>query len=169
MAIRAKHVQSAKVDAIASEKVLIESGKDYIFTDYRGMTVAQISALRKQLREKNAVYHVVKNNFARLAFEELGQTKVADLLVGPTAVAYAKDDSNVIAKILVDFAKENPVKIKGALIGNDLFSDKQTEAYSKLPSKNELISMFMSTMRSPLQSFVYLLKAVSEKKEAESA
>jgi large subunit ribosomal protein L10 len=168
MAIRAKHVQSSKVAAIAAEKARIDAVKDYIFTDYRGMTVQQISTLRKELGKKDAAFHVVKNNFARLAFEESGLAGSTDLLVGPTAVAYIKEDSNEIAKIIADFAKESPVKMKGGIIERALFSDKQLDAYSKLPSKKQLLSMFMSTMRAPLQNFVYLLKAVGEKKEAKA-
>jgi large subunit ribosomal protein L10 len=163
MAIRAKHFQAAKINAIAAEKDRITSVKDYIFTDYRGMTVEQISTLRKQLREKNAVYHVVKNNFARIAFEECKFPDVAKLLVGPTAVAYAKADSNEIAKVLLDFAKENPVKIKGGLVDGNLFDPAQLVAFSKLPSKNQLIAMLMSAMSGPARNLAYALNAIPSK------
>jgi large subunit ribosomal protein L10 len=179
MAIRAKHFQDVKTEAIAAEKERIVAVKDYIFTDYRGMTVEQISRLRKQLREKNAVYHVVKNNFARIAFEECKFPDVANLLVGPTAVAYAKIDSNEIAKILLDFSKENPVKIKGGLVDGNVFTPTQLEAFSKLPSKNQLIAMLMSAMNGPARNLanalnaipsklVRTVKAVADKKAAES-
>ena len=75
MAMRATKIQSVKAEAIVDLKNKIGDAKDFIFTEYRGLTVEQISALRKQLREKNAEFHVVKNNFARIAFEDLGYTE----------------------------------------------------------------------------------------------
>ena len=75
MAMRATKIQTVKADAIVDLKNKIGAAKDFIFTEYRGLTVEQISALRRQLREKNAEFHVVKNNFARIAFEELGFPK----------------------------------------------------------------------------------------------
>ena len=76
MALRAKKVQPSKVEAIKAIEEKIQGSQDYIFTDYRGLTVEQITALRAQLREKNAEYHVIKNNFARLAFEKLDRKSV---------------------------------------------------------------------------------------------
>ena len=119
MAIRAKKVQPAKVEAIAAAKAVLETGSDYIFADYRGLTVEQISELRKQLRAKNCTFKVIKNNFARIAFEEMKVEGVAEYLSGPTAVALSTEDTNEVAKILYDFAKETPVlSIKGGLIDN---------------------------------------------------
>lgn len=167
MAIRAKKIQKSKADAIAVEKDRISSVSDYIFTDYRGLTVEQISNLRKQLREKSAVYHIVKNNFARIAFEELKLDVKAGTFEGPTAVAYAKADANEVAKVLFDFAKEVPaVKVKGGLVDKAYMDPKQLEALSKLPSRNVLISMFMAGLKSPVQKLAYTLVALREKMEA---
>ncbi|GAB1455805.1 hypothetical protein MASR2M48_11120 [Spirochaetota bacterium] len=70
MALRAKKTQPSKVEAIEAVGAKIDASNDFVFTDYRGLTVEQITNLRKQLREKNAEYHIVKNNFARIAFEQ---------------------------------------------------------------------------------------------------
>ena len=78
MAIRAKKIQSAKAEAIENAKKTLSEYNDFIFADYRGLTVAQITELRGKLREKNAVLKVMKNNFARIAFEELKVEDVAD-------------------------------------------------------------------------------------------
>ena len=171
MAMRASKVQPAKAEAIGSLKTQIGASQDFIFAEYRGLTVEQISALRKQLREKNAQFHVVKNNFARIAFDELGFPKeVEPVLVGPTGVAFTKADSNEVAKILVDFSREVPaLKVKGGVIEKSYMDAKALEAFSKLPSKNVLISMFMSAMLSPVQKLVYTLVAYKEKLEAGSA
>ncbi len=163
MAIRAKKEQPNKVEAIEAVSAKIRGCKDFIFTDYRGMTVLQITALRSQLREKNAEYHVLKNNFARIAFEKLQYPDVSGLLNGPTAVAFAKDDSNEIAKIIADFSKESPVKMKGGLVEKAFFDVKQMDAYAKLPGRNQLLSNFMAGLKSPTQKLVYTLVALHEK------
>lgn len=167
MAMRATKIQSAKADAIVELKDKIGGAKDYIFAEYRGLTVEQISALRRQLREKNATFHVVKNNFARIAFEELGYTKeVVPVLVGPTAVAFATSDPNEVAKILVDFAKEAPaLKVKAGLVDKGFMGTAEIEAFSKLPGRNQLIAMFMAGLKSPVQKLAYTLVALKEKKE----
>lgn len=169
MAMRATKIQSAKADAIVELKEKIGGAKDYIFTEYRGLTVEQISSLRRQLRAKNATFHVVKNNFARIAFQELGFTNEVDpVLVGPTAVAFAKSDPNEVAKILVEFAKEAPaLKVKAGLVDKGFMGLAEIEAFSKLPGRNQLIAMFMAALRSPVQKLAYTLIALKEKAEKE--
>jgi large subunit ribosomal protein L10 len=176
MAIVAKKIQDSKTKAVAELKDAFGTSKDFIFTDYRGLTVEQITNLRKHLRAKEARYTVVKNNFARIAFEQLSAPDVSAYLTGPTAVAIAPRDSNEAAKILFDFAKEAPaLKVKGALVGDSVYSIAQTEAFSKLPGKLELISMLMSVMNGPARNLaaalndvpsrlVRTLKAVGDKK-----
>ena len=122
MAILAKKIQPAKAEAIKAAKDVLSAYNDYIFADYRGLTVEQITALRDKLREKEATFKVIKNNFARVAFEEMEITNVAEYLTGPTAIAMAKEDSNEAAKILFDFAKDAPaLKVKGAYVGKEVY------------------------------------------------
>lgn len=171
MAMRASKVQPNKTEAIGALKTQIGDSADFIFAEYRGLTVEQISALRRQLRAKNAEFHVVKNNFARIAFEELGYPKAVEpVLAGPTGVAFTKADSNEVAKILVDFAKETPaLRVKGALVDKEFLNVAQIEALSRLPSRNTLIAMFMAGLKSPVQKLAYTLVALKEKKEAEGS
>ena len=163
MAIVASKIQDSKVKAIAELKGVFSKSEnpDYIFADYRRLTVEQISNLRKLLRGKEASFKVIKNNFARLAFEELKAPDVSGYLVGPTAVAIASKDANEVAKILFDFAKEAPVlKVKGGLVSNTVYSDKQVEAFSKLPGRLELISMLMSVMNGPARNLAAALNDI---------
>ena len=171
MAMRATKIQSVKADAIGELKNKIGAAKDFIFAEYRGLTVEQISALRKQLREKNAEFHVVKNNFARIAFEDLGYTKeVEPVLAGPTAVAFSRSEANEVAKVLVDFAKETPaLKVKAGIVDKAFMGEAEIAAFSKLPSRNQLIAMFMGALKSPVQKLVYTLVAVQEKLGAGAA
>ncbi|MDR2376540.1 MAG: 50S ribosomal protein L10 [Treponema sp.] len=177
MAIVAKKVQESKTQAIQEIRDAFSLSKDFIFTDYRGLTVGQITSLRKQLRTKDVHYKVIKNNFARVAFEQLSAPpQVAEYLVGPTAVAIAPRDSNEVAKILLNFAQETPaLQIKGALIGDSVYNAQETEAFSRLPGRLELISMLLSVLNGPARNLVGALndiparlvrtiKAVEEKK-----
>lgn len=168
MAIKAKKMQAAKTAAIADIKARFETANDYIFTEYRGLTVAQITDLRRRLRVKGCSYKVVKNNFARIAFEEMKAGDVSSYLVGPTAVALAGDESNTVAKILFDFAKETPaLVVKGALIDGEIYDAAKISAFSKLPGKKELISMLMSVMNATTSKLARTLQAVADKKAAE--
>ena len=177
MAIVAKKLQDIKVKAIAETKEAFSVSKDFIFTNYRGLTVEQITNLRKLLRAKGAQYKVIKNHFARIAFEQLSvPSGVDEFLTGPTAIAIAPKDANEVAKILMDFTKEVPVlQVKGGLVGSDVYNARQVEAFSKLPSKLELISMLMSVMNGPARNLaaalndiptrlVRVIKAVGEAK-----
>ena len=168
MAIRAKKIQSAKTEAIESAKKTLSEYNDFIFADYRGLTVAQITELRGKLREKNAVLKVMKNNFARIAFEELKVENVADYLKGPTVIAMVNEDSNEVAKVLFDFKKNAPtLEVKGGSIGKEVYDSAKIEAYSKVPGKKQLYAMLMSAMNGPAQKLAATLKAYADKKAAE--
>lgn len=172
-------VQQHKVDALESIKAKFSDNKDFIFTDYRGLTVDQITDLRGRLRKLEAEYRVIKNRYAKLAMKQLEMPDVSDLLTGPTALALLNDDAAAIAKAIFDFAKDAPVEVKGAIIDGQVFDNKQTEAFSKLPSRDQLIAQLMSTMQAPVQNLVYamngtvqklarVLQAVADQKEKEA-
>ena len=171
-------VNDEKIAAVDALKNAFSEAQDYVFTDYRGLSVDQITRLRNQLRDGGAEYKVVKNNFARIAFQQMEKPDVSEYLVGPTAIAITKSDSAPIVKALVDFAKEAPVQVKGALVGGTVFNAAQAEAFSKLPSREALIAQLMSVMQAPVQNFVYalngvptklarVLQAVADKKDSE--
>lgn len=170
MAIKAKQLQPAKTQAIEETKEVFKNYSDFIFANYRGLTVEQITDLRKQLRGKNCEFKVVKNNFARVAFEEMKIDNVADYLAGPTAIAMVKEDSNEVAKVLFEFAKDVPaLEVKGGLVGNEIYDQKKIEAYSKLPGKKQLIAMIASAINAPVQKLAATLQAYVDKKSAEGA
>jgi len=167
MAYQAK-INNDKTQAVADIKKVFEGASDFFFYNYRGLTVEQITQLRHKLREQSADIHVVKNNYARIAFEQLGKSDVSKLLTSPTAVAIARGDSGIVAKTLIDLTKEwqqtkPEVGLKGGLVGTSVFDAKQVDAFSKLPSRLELYSMLMGTMRAPLQNMVYVMNGVATK------
>jgi len=168
MAIYAKQFQPDKTKAIEATKEVFKNYNDFIFANYRGLTVEQITALRKQLREKSCEFKVVKNNFARVAFEEMKIDNVADYLAGPTAIAMVKEDSNEVAKLLFDFAKEVPaLEVKGGIVGSELYDAAKMTAYSKVPGKKQLYAMLMSAMKGPVQKLAATLQAYADKKAAQ--
>lgn len=168
MAIIAKKIQPAKTAAIEKAKEVFSGYNDFIFADYRGLTVEQITQLRGKLREKEAQLKVVKNNFARIAFSQMDINDVADYLKGPTAIAMAKEDSNEIAKILFDFTKDAPaLNVKGGCIGREIYDAAKIEAYSKVPGKKQLIAMLMSAINGPARQLAATLQAYVEKLEKE--
>jgi len=158
-----KRIQPAKIEAVADLDKQFEGVQDFIFANYRGMTVEQLFNLRRQLRKEGAEFKVVKNNFAKIVFRNR-KAVVEGYLVGGTAVAIARQDSGPVVKIVVEYAKEVPtLEVKGAYIGGSVFDGKQVDAYSKLPSKAQLLSMLMGTMNAPAQNMVYALNGVATK------
>ena len=171
MALRTRNPKTLKSDMIQAIETKARASSSLIFTEYRGMTVAQISDLRKKLKDSNSTYKVVRNNFARIAFDNAKVEGVASYLVGPTAVVYVEgDDANAAAKVLFEFMEEVPaLVVKGAVIEGEVYDSAKIEAYSKLPGKKQLISMFMSTLNATTSKFVRTLQAIVDKKGSEEA
>ena len=168
MAIYAKAPQPAKTAAIEETKKILSEYSNFVFVDYRGLTVEQITKLRDGLREKNSQLKVFKNNFAKVAFDELKNDEVAQYLSGPTAIAMIHEDANESAKVLFDFAKDTPaLKVKGAWVDNELYDAAKIEALSKLPGKKQLIAMLMSAINGPARKLAGTLQAYVEKLEKE--
>jgi len=157
-----KKIQQYKIDKVNVIKERL-AGCDVLFTDYRGMNVEQITNLRRQLRQKDATFIVVKNKLARIAFEELNLPRDKACLVGPTAIAFVKSDIGGVAKLMLEFAKESPIQFKGGIIGGKAFSAESIDAVSRLPGKDQLISMLMSTMNAPLKNLMYAMNGVAQK------
>ncbi len=156
-------IQPSKLEAVAALKEQFGEVTDFFFADYRGLTVDQITALRGNLRKLDAEFHVVKNNYAKIAFKQLEKEGLDDFLVGPTAVTIVKDEAGPVAKALLDFANESPVEIKGGFVDGNIFDPKQVEQFSKLPTKTELIQMLMGTMQAPARNLACALNDITTK------
>lgn len=137
-----------------------------ILVDYRGLDVAQITELRKNLRDAGIDYKVYKNTMTRRAIADADLEGLNDIVVGPTAVAFGKDDVVAPAKILNNFAKENEaLEIKGGVIEGEVASLEQIKELASLPSYEGLLSMLLSVLQAPMRNFAYATKAISEQKE----
>ena len=168
MAVLAKKLQPAKTAAIEEAKKVLGEYTNFIFVDYRGLTVEQITKLRDNLRKHESQLKVLKNNFAKVAFEEMKNEDVVQFLSGPTAIAMINEDANESAKVLFDFAKDAPaLVVKGAWVDNEVYDAAKIEAFSKLPGKKQLIAMLMSAINGPARKLAGTLQAYVEKLEKE--
>ena len=163
MGEKTQKIQQYKREAVGQLRDKIRQAPGLIFTDYRGLTVAQISDLRRSLRKQAAEYRVVKNNYAKIAMRELGLPFEEDFLTNPTAIALARSDIGPVAKTLFDFARESPLKVKGGMVDGQSLKPPAVEAISRLPTRLELLAMLMGTMNAPLRNLMYVMKGVSSK------
>lgn len=135
-----------------------------VIADYRGLNVAQVTQLRKTLREAGVEFQVIKNTLARRATEQAGLTELDEHLSGPTAIAFSKNDLVAPAKILTDFAKKNEqLKVKGGVVEGKVVGLDQIKALAELPSKEGLLSMLLSVLQAPVRNFALAVKAVGDK------
>lgn len=149
-----------------------------VLVNYSGINVEQDTKLRKQLREANCSYKVVKNTLLSRAFKEAGIDGLEDALNGTTALAVAKDDYTSAPKILSECAKDvESFTVKGGFIDGDVVDSNQIEALAKLPSKEVLIAQALGGLNGPIQGFanvlsgtlrglVIALNAIAEQKES---
>jgi large subunit ribosomal protein L10 len=163
MAETTNKIQTYKIEAVGKLKKNLTDAPDLIFSDFRGMSFPQMTELRAKLTEKGTAYRVVRNSFARIAMKEVGLPDASTWLEGPTALAFLGKDPSPAAKVMMDFTKSAPLKIKGGLISGKLFSAKDVEALSKLPGRMDLLAMLAGTMNAPLRNMMYAMNGVPSK------
>lgn len=138
-----------------------------VVADYRGLNVAQVTQLRKTLRESGIEFQVLKNSLTRRATAEAQLTELDEHLTGPTAIAFSTSDVVAPAKILSDFAKKNDaLKVKGGVVEGRVVGADQIKALADLPSREGMLSMLLSVLQAPMRNFALAVKAVAEKQEA---
>lgn len=141
-----------------------------ILVDYRGLSVAEITELRAQLREANVDFKVYKNTMTRRATAAAELTDLDENLVGPTAIAFSNEDVVAPAKVLNNFAKtHDALEIKGGVIEGKVASLDQIKELADLPNYEGLLSMLLSVLQAPVRNFAYVSKAVAEQKEEQGA
>ncbi|WP_367297659.1 50S ribosomal protein L10 [Loigolactobacillus coryniformis] len=160
--------QKAKVVESVTEQ--FKNAASAVIVDSRGLTVAQDTDLRKQLREAGVELHVIKNTILRRAADKAGCEGLDDTFVGPTAVAFSNEDVVAPARILAKFAETaDALEIKGGLIEGKVATLDQINDLSKLPDRNGLLSMLLSVLQAPVRNVAYAVKAVADAKPAEEA
>ena len=159
--------------AIAKKETLVqaaaekfESAASVVIVDYRGLTVEEVTNLRKQLRDAGVEMKVIKNSILSRAAKKVGLDGLDEVLTGPTAVAFSNDDVVAPAKIIDEFAKDaKALEIKGGVIEGKVSSVEQITALAKLPNREGLLSMLLSVLQAPVRNVAYAVKAVAEKNE----
>lgn len=155
------------VDVITEQ---LKNSVSTILVDYRGLTVAEVTELRKQLRDAGVEFKVYKNTMTRRAADSLGLSELNEFLVGPSALAFSNEDVIAPAKIINNFAKEHEaLEIKAGVIEGSYVPVEDVKAIASLPSREGLLSMLLSVLQAPVRNFAYAVKAVGESKEEESA
>ena len=148
----------------------LQNSVSTVIVDYRGLTVAEITELRKQLREAGIEFKVYKNTLMRRAAENAGFDELNETLVGPSAVAFSAEDVVAPAKIINNFAKEHEdLEIKVGVIEGKVASKEEVKAIAELPSREGLLSMLLSVLQAPMRNFALAVKAVSDQKEEEQS
>ncbi|MBP3941913.1 MAG: 50S ribosomal protein L10 [Christensenellaceae bacterium] len=162
-----EQVLKAKEAEVASIQEKISGSQGVVFYDYRGLTVAEVTALRNKMRAAGAEYKVLKNTMVKRAADNLGIEGLENVLEGPTAVIFGVDDPVAPAKILVDFiAEKKKTEIKGGILeGKEAIDPKAVANLAKLPSKEQLIANLMSVINGVTSKFVRTLEAIRVQKE----
>lgn len=149
------------VEAISEE---IKDAQSVVLVDYRGLTVAQDTELRKQLREAGVIYKVYKNTMMKRAFEGTEFEGLQDCLEGPSAIAISKDDATAPARIICKFAKTaDKLELKGGVVEGNVYDVAGLTELSQIPSREELLSRLLGSMQSPITNFARVIKQIAEK------
>ena len=185
MSMYAKHqVSPAKAAVVEEMKEKLQSAQGAVFVGFSGLSVADVTKLRRKFREGGVEYKIVKNTLTRIAADELGFNDLDAVLEGPTAIAYSAEDTVAPAKILKDFIKETKTEaltVKAGIADGQVIDAAAVEALASLPSREELLAKLVGSMQAPIsglvnvlqgniRNMVYVLDAVRAKKaEQESA
>lgn len=161
MSTEAIKVKAEQVDSI---KEKIGKAKSVVLVDYRGLTVAEDTAMRSELRKANVEYTVIKNRIMLRALAAAGYTGLDDELQGPTAVAISYDDAVASAKIISDTAKKtNKLAFKGGVVEGQTMDAKGIAVLATIPSKNTLIAQMLGLLTSPMRSLAVAVSEIAKK------
>ncbi len=158
-----EHPRAEKVAVVDEVRERLEGSDGAIVTEYRGMTVAEMQDLRRAIVASGGDYKVYKNTLVRLAIAETKNADLAELLVGPTAIAFVRGDVSAAAKALRDFAKSSPALVlKGGVIDGALLRASDLSALADLPSREVLLSQVAGVIAAPMRNLAGLFKAVPQ-------
>jgi large subunit ribosomal protein L10 len=150
----------AKAETIEELRERLGGATAAVLTEYRGLTVQQLSELRKQLRAVSAEYRVVKNRLARVAMEGSALASLRPHLTGPIAVVIARRDPAAAAKTLQGFARTNPaLQVRVGVVDGQLLDPQGLKAVADLPSREMLRAQLVGAIQGPLAQLVGLLQA----------
>ena len=159
-------VLSAKQEVVSEISSKIKDSQSTVVVEYRGLSVAEVTELRRALRAENVDFKVYKNTMVQRAVEELGFEEFKNSLTGPNAMAFSSD-ATAPARVLSKFAKDHKALVlkSGIVEGKEVDLATLSEL-ANLPNKEGMLSMLLSCLQSPVRSFACVVKAVADAKEA---
>ena len=141
----------------------IKDAQSVVIVDYRGLTVAEDTQLRKQLREAGVTYKVYKNTFMNFAFKGTEFESLSGVLEGPNAIAISTSDATAPARVLAEFAKKAPaLEIKAGVVEGNFYDADGMKAISSIPSREVLLSKLLGSMQSPIANFARVIKQIAD-------
>ena len=148
----------------------IKDAQSVVLVDYRGLTVEEVTALRKELREAGVAYKVYKNTLMNFAFKGTDFESMSSLLEGPNAIAISKDDATAPARILSKFAKTAPaLELKAGVVEGTFYDADGIKAVASVPSREELLSKLLGSIQSPITNLARVLNQIAEQGGAADA
>lgn len=153
------------VNAFADE---LKEAKAILVINYLGLTVEEVTNMRKELRDNNVKMKVIKNTYLRRAAEKAGIEGLDDTFVGPTAVIYTSDADDITepARIVSKYEDDYDVlEIKGGMLEGKVTSKEEIKQLASIPGREGLLSMLVSVLQAPVRNFAYAVKAVADSKD----
>lgn len=150
-----------KIDIVSELTEKMERSQLAVVADYRGFSVAELSALRARLRESGAEIIVAKNTLLRLAARNTGRESLESFLEGPTAVAFGYDDVAKVAKVLLEASRATPkaLKVKGGMLGTSQLQADGLEEVTRLPSREQALAQVVGGIAAPVAGVVGVINA----------
>ena len=159
-------VLSQKQAIVSEISEKMKNSDSTVVCEYRGLSVAEVTELRRNLREENVELKVYKNSMVERAVEECGFAELKDALTGPNALAFSTD-ATAPARVLAKFAKKHKALVlKSGIIEGKVVDEATIKELSLLPNRDGMLSMLLSCLQSPVSSFARVVKAVADAKEA---
>ena len=145
-------------------KELLDGAETAVVVDYRGLTVAEDTQLRKALREAGVSYKVYKNTLMNFAFKGTEFEALAPVLEGPNAIAISKEDATAPARVLAEFAKKaDKLELKGGVVEGTYYDAAGIGVIASIPSREVLLGRLLGSMQSPITNFARVLNQIAEK------
>ena len=155
-----------KAEIVKQTTDMLNAAQSAIVVDYRGLTVAEVTDLRKQLRDAGIQMSVIKNKILDRAVEGTDYEDLRSTFVGPTAVAFSDEDPIAPAKILKKFADDHDaLEIKGGFIEKSVKTLDEINEYANMPGREELLSMLTSALQDPMRKIARAVKAIADKED----
>ncbi len=157
-----------KQQYVAELKEKVNNSVAGVLVDYKGISVADDTKLRKEMREAGVEYHVVKNTMLRLALKDSAYEEASSVLENTTALALSESDPVAAARILCKYAEDSKgaFSVKAGFVDGKVLSEAEVTELSKLPNKEGLVSMLLSVLTGNLRGLAVALNAIAEKEEA---